>query len=137
MIPFIPAGWQLLAKVVLTLAMIASIYFAVTYTWNKYVAKPYIAEGIAQIQPKLDAANKSIAEKDKAYANLTTQVNQQNEAVSAWKIDSEKRIAGAELATKTARSISISRQGKINALQAQLGKVKTCEAATDIAKGSL
>ncbi len=108
------------------IALVLSLWWA----WSHYVKTPYINQGKAEIQPKLDSANKSIE-------YLTDKVNNQNIAVLKLQEDSLKRTLEAQEALKHAQAISLSKQSKIMALTAQIGQIKTCNEAAEYAKGKL
>ena len=68
---------------------------------------------------------------------LSAAIKSQNINIEKLATDSAKRTQDAFKALKDAQVVSLHQRDKINALKTLVGKVKTCDAAVDSAKGIL
>lgn len=86
---------------------------------------------------QVNSLKRELAESKTQIVILSQSIETQNQSILNAAEDSRKRLADSLEAIKQAKSISLHRQTKINALNAQLGKVSDCDSAVQIAKDNL
>ncbi len=88
-------------------------------------------------QYQVNSLRAKLAESTAQVTILSASIETQNNAVAQLKIDNDKRTQLSQDALNKAKAISVSKQSKIIALNAQLGKVQDCNAAVKIARDTL
>jgi len=118
-------------------------------TWFKSISSGYIliAVGILiaivlayiySLNYKINSLRADLAESKSQVVILSASIESQNQAIEKQGKDTANQLAIGAQAVKKQKAISMSRLGKINALQAQIGnKELNCEKAVEIAKGNL
>ena len=86
---------------------------------------------------RLNSAKYELSVANQQTYILSSAIKSQNINIEKLAIDSSKRTQDAFKALKDAQVVSLHQRDKINALKTLVGKVKTCDAAVDSAKGIL
>lgn len=94
-------------------------------------------DGKAEIQPKLDTANKTIDALKTDKANLTAAVSEANAAASREKADAEKKVRDAALVMKQVMTDGLKAQTELSAWRAKFKNLTLTGDCATVAKAQV